>query len=185
MYRTLRALLLATAVAAPLAGCQTSASSTYGTDNSVTGSLGVDSHGSLIDGNFRGIPNSNQVSLKGDQSARLLEQGKEAFGDSNYGLSEKYFRQAVEVRPDNANAWMGLAASYDQLGRFDLADRAYEQLSKLKGRDARVLNNRGYSYLLRGDYKLAAKVLNEAQAADPSLEEVQGNLHLLEKVRDS
>ncbi len=183
MYRSIRAFMLATTLALPLAGCQTAGSSTY--DYTTTQSLGFDSHGNRVDGNIPGIPGSNHVSLKGDASARMLELGKESFGDANYGLSEKYFRQAVEIRPDSANAWMGLAASYDQLGRFDFSDRAYAQLTKLRGNDARVLNNQGYSYLLRGDYELAAKLFGQAQAIDPSLEEIEGNLHLLEKVRNS
>ena len=79
-------------------------------------------------------------------------------------------------------AWIGLAASYDELGRFDFADRAYEQIAKLKKEDARILNNRGYSYLLRGDYKKAETYLKRAQALDPALEEVQGNLDLLDRI---
>ena len=63
-----------------------------------------------------------------------------------------------------------------------MADRAYKALVDLKGNDPRVLNNMGYSYLLRGDYKKARKYLNRAQDANPGLDHVQGNIHLLEKV---
>ena len=66
-----------------------------------------------------------------DISRADLEAGKSQFRDANYGLAEKHFRKAVELRASNAEAWMGLAASYDQLGRFDFADRAYDQLVKL------------------------------------------------------
>jgi tetratricopeptide (TPR) repeat protein len=40
----------------------------------------------------------------------------------NFGIAQQYFRDAVEKAPKNASAWIGLAASYDRLGRFDLAD---------------------------------------------------------------
>jgi Flp pilus assembly protein TadD len=182
MPGTIRAALVAICIGLPLAGCQTTGASTNGADPIA---LGDDRHGNPVAGNNETLPWSNQASLKGDPSNRALEQGREAFRDANYGTSEKHFRQAVELRPDNAAAWLGLAASYDQLGRFDLADRAYDQLAKLKPKDARVLNNRGYSYLLRGDYKQARRLFDAALALDPSLEEVQGNLHLLEKVRQS
>jgi len=33
----------------------------------------------------------------------------------------------VEKAPRDASAWIGLAASYDHVGRFDLADQAYKQ----------------------------------------------------------
>ena len=82
-----------------------------------------------------------------DISAADLNEGKQQFRAANYGLAEKHFRKAVELRADNAEAWMGLAASYDELGRFDFADRAYDQLLKLTGRKPQVLNNMGYSQI--------------------------------------
>ena len=188
MNRIMRATVLVSVLAIPLGGCTTTGASSHLTDDvltSATENLGVDSHGNRIADAYPSIPASNQVSLKGDKSARLLQLGRESFRDANYGLSEKYFRKAVEVRPDNVGAWVGLAASYDELGRFDFADRAYTQIAKLTKEDARLLNNRGYSYLLRGDYKKAAKYLKRAEALDPSLEEVQGNLDLLDRVRKS
>jgi Flp pilus assembly protein TadD len=116
-----------------------------------------------------------------DISATDLQAGKAQFREANYGLAEKHFRKAVELRADNAEAWMGLAASYDQLGRFDFADRAYEQLIKVAGRQPRIVNNMGYSRLLRGDKKAARKLLTEAQAALPGDVVVEANLNLLAK----
>ena len=131
-------------------------------------------------GNMR-RPSSDHVSLKGDRSKAYLAAGKENFTAQNYGLAEENFRKAVEIRSDNASAWLGLAASLDQLGRFDFADRAYKHLVQLEGNNARVYNNIGYSHLLRGNYGKARQYFNRAQNIDPSLEEIQGNIHLLEK----
>ena len=114
-----------------------------------------------------------------DISASDLQAGKSQFRDANYGLAEKHFRKAVELRADNAEAWMGLAASYDQLGRFDFADRAYDQLLKVAGRQPQIVNNMGYSKLLRGDRKSARKLLTEAEAAMPGDPVVAANLALL------
>ncbi len=76
---------------------------------------------------------------------------------------------------------MGLAASYDQLGRFDFADRAYDQLLKVAGRKPQIVNNMGYSQLLRGNKKKARALLLEAKdgMADPAV--VDANLALLAK----
>ena len=175
--------LLAVLVSAPLAGCTTSATSTHATDP-----LSTASAASLQDPLMQADlapPPSDYTSTKGDPSQMLLQMGKQHFAAQNYGLSEKYFRQAVEVRTDSASAWAGLAASYDQLGNFAFADRAYSQLVKLKGNDARVLNNLGYSYLLRGDYGKAKTYFNRARKADPALETIEGNLQLLDKVTNS
>ena len=116
-----------------------------------------------------------------DKSEIDLTAGKAQFRDANYGLAEKHFRKAVELRADNAEAWMGLAASYDQLGRFDFADRAYEQLIKVAGRQPRIVNNMGYSKLLRGDKKAARTLFMEAKAGLPGDVVVDANLKLLAK----
>lgn len=107
--------------------------------------------------------------------------GKAQFRQANYGLAESHFRKAVELRADNSEAWMGLAASYDQLGRFDFADRAYDQLLKVAGRKPEIVNNMGYSQLLRGNRKQALKLLNEARRAMPDSTVVDANLELLRK----
>lgn len=116
-----------------------------------------------------------------DTETSDLAQGKAQFREANYGLAEKHFRKAVELKADNAEAWMGLAASYDELGRFDFADRAYGQLLKVAGRKPQIVNNMGYSQLLRGNRKKAKALLLEAKAgmADPTV--VDANLALLNK----
>lgn len=117
-----------------------------------------------------------------DISATDMAEGKAQFRDANYGLAEKHFRKAVELRADNAEAWMGLAASYDQLGRFDFSDRAYEQLVKLTGREPRVVNNLGYSQLLRGNKGKARKLFNEAARQAPDDKVIAANIELLNKL---
>lgn len=109
-----------------------------------------------------------------------LKEGKANFRSNNFGLAERNFRAAVESSPRNAEAWLGLAASYDQLGRFDLADRAYDELVEIKGPLPQILNNRGYSYFLRGDKAKARSVLTKASSADPQNQQILGNLELLE-----
>ncbi|TIP02111.1 MAG: hypothetical protein E5X90_22045, partial [Mesorhizobium sp.] len=90
-----------------------------------------------------------------DISAADLTEGKAQFREANFGLAEQHFRKAVELKADNAEAWMGLAASYDELGRFDFADRAYTQLLRVAGRKPQIVNNMGYSQLLCGNKKKA------------------------------
>lgn len=108
-----------------------------------------------------------------------LSLGRMNFRQGNYGLAEHYFRRAVEAGPRDADAWLGLAAAYDRLKRFDLADRAYKQLYGMMGRTPELLNNQGYSYMLRGDYAHARATLLEARAKDPRNPYIANNLALL------
>ena len=114
-----------------------------------------------------------------------LSLGKRHFRDGNFGLAERYFRRAAEKAPGNADrdaeAWLGLAATYDRLRRFDLADRGYAQVLKILGPTPEVLNNLGYSYLLRGDYRRARIKLVAARDRDPSNPYILNNLDLLDR----
>ena len=106
--------------------------------------------------------------------------GKESFARADYGLAEQNFRAAVEANPASIDAWVGLAASYDQLHRFDLADKAYAQAVRLAGQTPEMLNNLGYHYLLKGDRAQARRYLLAAADADPANPYIQSNLYLLE-----
>jgi tetratricopeptide (TPR) repeat protein len=106
--------------------------------------------------------------------------GKKYFNAGNFTLAERHFRRAVELRPRDLDSWVGLAASYDRLRRFELADRAYDQALKIAGPTGEILNNRGYSYMLRGDYRRARETLLEAQTQDPGNSYIKNNLELLE-----
>jgi tetratricopeptide (TPR) repeat protein len=111
-----------------------------------------------------------------DQPVRL---GVQRFYEGNFGLSQQYFQDAVERSPDDVTAWIGLAASYDRLGRFDLADQAYAAAAKLEGHTVRLLNNEGYSYMLRGDLKTARAKFQAALRLDPSNQTTLNNIKLL------
>lgn len=120
-----------------------------------------------------------QPGLLGSDPNDDLSTGKKFYRAGNYGMAEKHFRRAVELHPRDAEAWLGLAASYDRLRRFDLADRAYAQAIGLVGPTVEILNNQGYSYMLRGDYSSARSKLAAAQRKDPGNKFVANNLQLL------
>lgn len=111
---------------------------------------------------------------------QLLQVAKTQFSQGNYGHAARYFEKAVEVMPNDAEAWLGLAASYDRIRRFDLADRAYRQLAKLIGGRPEYFNNVGYSYLLRGDLLKARSNFLKAYELDPSNLTTANNLALLQ-----
>jgi Tfp pilus assembly protein PilF len=127
-----------------------------------------------------GDPSKVDSGLFGSNPQDDLALGKEEFRKNNFGLAEVHFRHAVELRPNDGEAWLGLAASYDRLKRFDLADRAYAEVLKIVGPIPEVLNNQGYSYILRGDYPKARAILLTAQAKAPDNPYIQSNLALVE-----
>lgn len=108
-----------------------------------------------------------------------LRRGLYHFNRGEFGLAEVYFRAVVEKSPDNVTAWIGLAGSYDNIRRFDLADRAYRQAIRLTGETPQILNNQGYSYMLRGDLRAARARFLKAQRRDPRSRTIKNNLRIV------
>jgi Flp pilus assembly protein TadD len=117
-----------------------------------------------------------------DPSQNALVKAQMHFRNEDYGLSETWFRRAVEYNVNNDDAWLGLAASYDRLRRFDLAERAYRVVVRKVGYTLAVHNNLGYHWYLRGDYARARKHFDAAYAMDPGNPYVLNNLKLLDEV---
>ena len=168
--RNTLSVLASTLVALALAGCQTTA------DTAPPQAIAATAPATTATVEEPG-------SVKYHASDEPLRLGLEHFNRGNYGLSERYFRDAVERTPRDVTAWVGLAASYDRLARFDLADRAYKFAIKLAGETTQILNNQGYSYMLRGNYARARQKLMKANAREPNNPVIVNNLQLLDSSR--
>jgi hypothetical protein len=91
----------------------------------------------------------------------------------------------------SVRALNGLAASYDRLGRFDLARRYYQQALEISPQSAQTLNNMGYSLVLEARQKKggatpsltseARSYFKRASLSDGRHPSIAGNLAMLEK----
>jgi Flp pilus assembly protein TadD len=129
------------------------------------------------------VPNAvtgqNPADVKYYPSDEPVRLGMQRFQEGNFGLAQQYFQDAVEKTPKDPTAWVGLAASYDRIGRFDLADKGYASAVKLVGHTPSILNNEGYSYMLRGDLRSARAKFEAALRLDPGNATATNNLALL------
>jgi len=128
-------------------------------------------------------PVQEPTDVKYYPSDEPVRMGLEHFNRGSFGLSQRYFKDAVEQAPKDVTAWVGLAASYDRLRRFDLADQAYAQAVRLGGETVQILNDQGYSYMLRGDLARARKKFTKAYELDPTNPTIANNLQLLDGSR--
>ncbi len=157
----LRRGLAAAAIALPLAGCATGSfigASTFGSNHLQVAEL----------------PKNQTYTAEG---ARL--EARSHFRNGDFGYSTAFYKRLVELAPKDPEGYIGLAASYDQLGRFDLSDRVYTALYAISGGTAQYYNNVGYSYLLRGDLRAALTNFRKAEKLDPGSVVVANNLQIL------
>jgi tetratricopeptide (TPR) repeat protein len=107
-----------------------------------------------------------------------VERGRGEILTGQYGLAIDGLTEVVTRDPGNARALTLLAVAYGQLKRFDLADRYHARALEIDPNSAVVLNNWGYSYLVRGDGRRAAGLLERAVATSDGRPIVAANLAL-------
>jgi Flp pilus assembly protein TadD len=121
-----------------------------------------------------------ELSNIGDYTAdSARSEARARFRNNDFGYSAALYKRVVELSPKDAQSYLGLAASYDRLGRFDLSDRVYEAYVKLAGTSVQYYNNIGYSYMLRGNLNSALTSFKKAKSLDPDNLVVANNLQIL------
>ena len=118
---------------------------------------------------MRAIP--SPISAKAPATGRIAEaQAFLAMG--NVGLALESFRLAAREDPNNPDAYLGIAAAYDRMGRFDLSRRAYETALALAPTDrdalgalARSLDTQG---LTEEAFAVREEIRTRLAAAQPA-----------------
>jgi Flp pilus assembly protein TadD len=169
MRQTIAALALVLAVA----GCQSAGSQ----DGVVRTNEPSPSELTSFGDTFKGLQTVSPVEYYASDLA--VAEAKNQFRSENYGNSGALFYKAVQLAPNDGVAWLGLAASCDRIGRFDLSDKAYRQAFRYIGATPEYYNNVGYSYLLRGKLQEARRNFLKAYEIAPNDPTVKNNLELL------
>ncbi len=121
------------------------------------------------------------------QSQDPYEAGRTYFAQEQYGLALAAFRESLRQHPDAPRDLNAVAACYDQMLRFDLADRYYDLALNLDPNSVQTLNNLGYSHYRRSqegygsEYLMSARTyLARASALASGNAVVAKNLDLIE-----
>ncbi len=161
-------------IAVDLSGCQ---STTLDDDGVVRTNEPSASEGTSFGDTFQGLKTIADVEYYASDLA--VAEAKNQFRQENYGNSGALFYKAVQLEPNDGEAWLGLAASCDRIRRFDLSDKAYRKAFGLIGSSPAYYNNVGYSYLLRGNLQEARRNFLKAYELAPNDPTVTNNLQLL------
>ena len=93
--------------------------------------------------------------------------------------------RAVSSPNASWRAWNARGVVADYFGNWKLAERAYARASKLAPDQPEVLNNMGWSLLLRGEWELAVDSIERAVALDPKSSRMADNLELARAAKSS
>ena len=96
-----------------------------------------------------------------------------------------HYQQALQLKPDYADAWYNLGNALFQKGKVDEAIARFQKALQLKPNDAKTLNNLGNALLQKGQADEAMVCLQKALQINPAGAEAQNNLGnaLLQKGR--
>lgn len=106
-----------------------------------------------------------------------------AFDQGEYGMALRYYQLLAEARPNDPNVLLGLAASADRAGHFEISAPVYDRLLAQTGPIFEYHNNIGFSYMLQGRYLDAATALDAALALRPHDPTALNNRALLERLK--
>lgn len=102
---------------------------------------------------------------QGQASANVrVAEGMAQFTLGNVGLAQESFRKALREDPGNVDAMLGLAASYDRMGRPDLARKQYELALAAQPKDPQIYAQFAQSLHQQGEASEAARVTAEIAA---------------------
>jgi len=107
-----------------------------------------------------------------------LDIARSEFSRGNYGNAIQYLEKELAQKPASVAALNGLGACYDQLGRYEVAQRYYFRALDLAPESSQTLSNIGYSYLQQGRNREAVAILELALQKNDGNQVAANNLEL-------
>ena len=89
------------------------------------------------------------------------------YGDRDYGRALTEFEIAKRDLPNEADAYVAIAAIQRRQGKWAESNANFEKAASLDPKNANVLFNFGFNYWAQRDFQTADKILDRAIAADP------------------
>lgn len=129
------------------------------------------------------IDSSATAVVATEQVERLLQTGLTAVQNQQLDEATKAYSEVLESDPDNATAHHGLAMVADLSQNWSDAEYHYKQALRVRPRDANLLCDIGYSYVLQNRFDEAARYLNQAIEINSQHESAHMNLALLDLKR--
>ena len=113
-------------------------------------------------------------------SKLCLPKGSAGLQENRIPEARRAYNEVLQFLPDDPTAHHGLAMAADLTENWAEAEDHYRQALRSRPRDANLLCDIGYSYLLQNRYSEAASYLAQAVQINPNHENAHANLALLD-----
>jgi Flp pilus assembly protein TadD len=115
-----------------------------------------------------------------ERHARMIRNAQNALRQHRIEDASKIYRDVLNEAPEHPDAHHGLAMASDLDEDWGDAEYHYKQALRIRPRDAVILSDLGYSYILQNRFAEAARYLNQAIELQPNYERAHTNLALLD-----
>lgn len=124
-------------------------------------------------------PSGAQPVVAKQRLESLVAAGQSAIREQRYDAARAAFTEVLQSSPGHTTAHHGLAIVADLTEDWVEAEYHYKQALRNQPRDANLLNDLGYSYLLQNRLHESTRYLSQAVEIEPQHEHAQINLALL------
>lgn len=97
-----------------------------------------------------------------------VEEGWKLWDKKDFNEASKLFGEAIELNPDNAEAWRGRGTALNDLKQYEQAVKYHDKAVELNPNYDRVYNNRGWNYCCLKQYERAIPDLDKAIELNPN-----------------
>jgi tetratricopeptide (TPR) repeat protein len=103
------------------------------------------------------IKSELQISRKELLEKEALLKGNEQLGNRDYNNALKYFDEALEINPNNANDWFNKGFSLAELGKHNEAIDCYDKVLEIDPNSVYAWNGKANALNGLGEYTEAIK----------------------------
>lgn len=117
-----------------------------------------------------------EAALQAAKEAQAVTYFFQALQTDDTDLKISYYTQAIELTPNDADAYYNRGYSYCAIGEFEKAIADFDRVTELKPNDADGYYIRGYAYGQMSDYEMAIECYEKAVKLNRNYAEAYNNL---------
>ncbi len=118
---------------------------------------------------------ADEAKESAEKIAQSISYFSQAYNEKDLDKQIELYTKAIELNPNDAEAYNNCGAAYYDKGEFNKAIEDYNKAIELNPNFAEAYNNRGFAYNDKGEFDNAIKDLTKAIELNPNFAEAYNN----------